>query len=278
MSVSNRRKLPPIGTLTVGLIAFSITLFLWHSANGLDRQNQIAAEQRREQYADEAQKQVGRDCANLPAPELAKCSYPTIAAYRETQRNESDLEAQQVMAIWTRTMGQVAVIGMGIGIFSLWLIFTTFRETRRAAEIAERNFEAFAKIEAGSLTVEFSKTPTFFIEDERLWMRFGLKCVNVGRSPVAVIAVEVESLERLSYGFICKAEDDATFSGTRKVAVDGKTVIRGFIEYSTPVETNVRRRFRIGLTLNDRPSLCKASIFTGGILRKGDTNYEKALD
>ena len=42
------------------------------------------------------------------------------------------------MAAWTRAMGLAAIIGMGVGIAGLGLIYTTFRETRRAADAGRR--------------------------------------------------------------------------------------------------------------------------------------------
>ncbi|RVQ67029.1 hypothetical protein EKN06_08820 [Croceicoccus ponticola] len=260
--------------MAVAILAFSYLLYRTAS----DQQGAIALNARHnaEVASRQTAAEIKANCQTARvAPERVDCENSAYQQAEATEREIEDLKAQQIMALWTRYMGLAAIVGTTFGILGVGLVFVTFQETRRTAEIAEKNFQAFAKIEAGAVIVKFAATPTFFRENGKMWMRFGLKCVNIGRSAVAVGAVEIEGLDKAYYGFISKIDGDEPFGGTNKICVDGKDLIRGYIEYSNQVEMSTRRRFVMRLTLADIPGGCKVSLFTGGILRKGDPNYDK---
>lgn len=65
--------------------------------------------------------------AALPAPNL------TEGSADQAYYNSEDLQAQRIMAWWTRIMGFAAAVGIFLGGVSIWLIWKTWSATREAA-------------------------------------------------------------------------------------------------------------------------------------------------
>jgi hypothetical protein len=82
-----------------------------------------------------AEYRIKRVCPT--APSQVECVDQTRQAKRENQRAEQDLAAQKVTAWWTQVMGVAALIGMGLSAVGVWLVKTTFDETRKANEHSE---------------------------------------------------------------------------------------------------------------------------------------------
>ena len=101
-----------------------------------------------------------------------------------------DLEAQRVMAWWTRIMGVAAAIGIFLGGISIWLIFTTFREAKRAADAAHDANRPW-------LEIEISGTPNMVVNNGAVEIYFEATIHNRGRSPatnvIVTAAIAVES-------------------------------------------------------------------------------------
>jgi hypothetical protein len=64
------------------------------------------------------------------------CVEETRQTQRESERQEYDLAAQRMSAWWAQVMGVAALIGMGLSAVGVWLVKTTFDETRKGNEIA----------------------------------------------------------------------------------------------------------------------------------------------
>lgn len=159
MLKSNRLRNYSVGLGAGFLLALSIGVPLWTTATSseeaIHRQADKAANQSHSGYI-----AVREKCSTIVTPaEKQECVASESKPYREAERNERDLEAQQVMANWTRVMGQTAIVGMGLGIISVLLIFVTFWETRKSADAASRNLEAFQKVESGTLVPQLEFHP-----------------------------------------------------------------------------------------------------------------------
>jgi hypothetical protein len=274
---SNWRKGLAVGLAALAALVLAIFSYVQYRAAEAEQIDiALQANEQAQIQDDQARREIERGCQNLPGPgERIDCEQQAHQEPDKAKREIRDLEAQQTMALWTRYMGLAAIIGTTVGIIGVGLIFFTFKETRRTAEIADRNHRAFALFESAVLVIEFAKPPSFFVEDGKMHMRFRLKCTNAGRTSAFVTAVGVEGAGPTYYSFICKADDAHTFGKDHKVIVDGKDTLRGYVQYSSHVETANRRRFHIALTLGERPSTCRATMHTGGVLRKGDQNYEE---
>ena len=94
------------------------------------------------------------------------------------------------MAWWTRIMGVAAAIGIFLGGISIWLIFTTFREAKRAADAAHDANRPW-------LEIEISGTPNMVVNNGAVEIYFEATIHNRGRSPatnvIVTAAIAVES-------------------------------------------------------------------------------------
>lgn len=105
-----------------------------------------AYDQTRE-YAAYTDQQIRQSCVS-PAPiEKQECAAKARHEQRGNERNEYDLVAQRKSALWAYIMGAAAVIGMGLSVIGVFLVWTTFAETRLANVIA-RNAAERAAIDA----------------------------------------------------------------------------------------------------------------------------------
>ncbi|MEL7728503.1 hypothetical protein AAG612_03090 [Citromicrobium bathyomarinum] len=114
----------------------------------------------------------------------ADCDDRIEQAARDAQENTRDLEAQQTMAVWTKAMGLAAVIGMSVGILSLGLIFFTFRETRKGAQTARDNLNAFYESERAIVHAIAGRVGT---SNKRGGEYVAFEFKNKGRSPARIV-------------------------------------------------------------------------------------------
>lgn len=134
MSESNWRRSYTIGLTAVGLAASCFAGWLWLSTENAQLVIEQQATEGAQTYADPRNIAVEGKCLTLPQASRTDCITNEREASYEGQRKERDLEAQRVVATWTRAVGIATIVGMTFGIFGLSLIFVTFRETRRAAD------------------------------------------------------------------------------------------------------------------------------------------------
>jgi len=122
--------------LAVGIIAAALIgyLFFWQPGVALDSRVQHQASEKSKQYANPSNITIEGECPSIPTPDTVNCISQKQDTANQRQRDIRDLEAQQSMAVWTRIMGKATIVAMGVGIIGLALVFTTFREARRAAD------------------------------------------------------------------------------------------------------------------------------------------------
>lgn len=169
------------------IVAASIGAWLWIATASLQAGIEDEASKHAAQYADPSHIAVNGRCRSLAPTEQSKCITERREAIREGQRKEGDLEAQRIMAIWTRAMGIAAIIGMSVGILGVGLIYTTFRETKRGADEAFRNVEAFIEAERAILHIVDGGVGPSNI-DHRPELIF-VEVVNRGRAPARIVSM-----------------------------------------------------------------------------------------
>lgn len=118
-----------------------------------------AAHNNAQEYARYTSAKAGQACALLPSSQQPKCFADAEGEQdnqaREKRREYDDLVAQQTSALWTNIMGLAAVTGMILSVIGVWLIYATFRETKRTANEAKRSADAFIAAERGWLKCTF---------------------------------------------------------------------------------------------------------------------------
>lgn len=126
----------------------------WHSTS---LENEAA--QRTNIHAQNAENRIERVCLSpIAEPD---CVEDARQAQRENEREEQDLAAQKVTAWWTKVMGMAALIGMALSAVGVWLVKTTFDETRKANFLSkaqqrgriELNFHGGVGSDTGNLVI-----------------------------------------------------------------------------------------------------------------------------
>lgn len=141
MSDSNRSGPPATGlrnlifAAAALIIAGAISLGFYYQAKYENASRYRAAD-----YAADAEKQIGQTCFGIPVAQqpacLKKAATEARLKERDNQHNETDLVAQQTSALWTSIMGIAAVIGMALSVVGVYLVWTTFHETKRTNRIS----------------------------------------------------------------------------------------------------------------------------------------------
>lgn len=128
---------------------------------------------------------INQECAGeVDHSAMWQCVRNSIEAIEAPWLSRRDLEAQELMARFTRIMGWTGLIGLGIGSGSVYLIWRTLRETRRLAndtrDIGERQVRAYVDVENIAVNdLEIGKIP---------FVTFILK--NSGASPARNLSVK----------------------------------------------------------------------------------------
>lgn len=97
-------------------------------------------------YAKHTGDKVAQTCVSIPPVEKAECLANAFEAQREYEYNQADLVAQRQSALWGYLMAAAAIIGMGLSAVGVALVWTTFRATKEANEIARRGQRGWLEI------------------------------------------------------------------------------------------------------------------------------------
>jgi hypothetical protein len=144
----------------VGLAIVAVALsFLISDLSTVDSAYSHAAADAAVEYERDASTYIEKRCFTPTGLGEPDCAAKAHEAAREGQRKEQDLAAQNITAWWTKVMGIAALIGMALSAVGVWLVKTTFDETRKSNEIArmsqrpwinaEINLEGIARDENG---------------------------------------------------------------------------------------------------------------------------------
>lgn len=137
--------------------------------------------------------QIASECvSSTPYP---KCVREILQSARTEQRNEYDLYSQQTMALWTTVMGAVASISVSLSVLGVYLIWTTYNVTLRAAIAAENTEVATRETRDSQIMTEKLSTEakihpsaTFILSDKHC--AFGLSIRNAGDTTAFAISSE----------------------------------------------------------------------------------------
>lgn len=124
-------------------------------------------------------------CPTLISP--PDCIAEANQATRENEREEQDLAAQKITAWWTKVMGIAALIGMALSAVGVWLVKTTFDETRKSNEITKAAQRAWIAAQIKPLNI--APTDTDEIE---IWLEIIIK--NEGQMAAKGISAAIRAM------------------------------------------------------------------------------------
>lgn len=258
MSDGNRsERFPPwvkaLGSIGLALAAAAVLSGLFYQIRYAQQANYGAAE-----YARNAAYESYKPCRVSPIAKLEQCLANAKREYdlksNDNRRDYADLVAQQRSALWTGIMGIAALIGMALSAVGVWLIWTTFRETRRTAEIAQSNLVAYQQAERGFAHIEgvFRKK----VNTAHFTHQYIFKISNPGRSGIKITRITTAHRDNGvwdwegAYVFggntpqYCKVGKFVIIDGTFDLHVSpGAFVILGIIEYQSLGITELKSHF-----------------------------------
>lgn len=147
-------------------------------------------------YASRTQEEISSRCLSLPPVEEARCTIEARHEQRADERDEQSLYTQKTMALWTALMGSAALIGMILSAVGVFLIWTTFKETKVTSEAATKSAEAATKsAEVAEQALVGVERPFLHFNPElrgsdRSKQRYSF--TNYGRTPCVIVYSSVQ--------------------------------------------------------------------------------------
>jgi hypothetical protein len=136
MSGSYRNIIATIAGLAV--VASALFLLI-RDLSAVDSAYSHSAADASVEYQSDARAYIKERCFTPTGITEMDCAAKAEEAAREGQRKEQDLAAQNITAWWTKVMGIAALIGMALSAVGVWLVKTTFDETRKANSISRES-------------------------------------------------------------------------------------------------------------------------------------------
>ena len=133
------------------------------------------ADNYRAEYAEYTNEKVTQACVGIATGERLKCVDEAFEAKREYEANQYDLEAQRKSALWAYIMGATAVVGMALSAVGVWLVKTTFEETRAGNVIARDAQRAWITLETEPILIRSRP-------EGGLYIRVNFTAKNVGQT------------------------------------------------------------------------------------------------
>jgi hypothetical protein len=150
------------------------------------------------QYERWSDHEIKTGCPSLGKLTKAECTYQAKQSAHENKRDEYDLYAQRTSALWAGIMAVAALLGIGLSGVGVYLVKTTFDETRKANNIARTQARASILAHDAYLLVPkggFKPIPpgnTLFPEGAYVFI-FECQITNVGMT----VAKDVRMIVRL---------------------------------------------------------------------------------
>jgi hypothetical protein len=130
------------------------------------------------EYTDYTRDKVTQACAGGDKIENIKCVTEAFEAKREYEYNQSDLVAQRQSALWAYIMAAAAVFGIALSAVGVWLVKTTFDETRMANRITQDTM-----IAENRAWVKFPiETDAIVMTRDTISMKVHISPKNIGQS------------------------------------------------------------------------------------------------
>jgi hypothetical protein len=183
MSDSSRVNISKTGLILGLLLAIAICVGWIGYGLSKSAEYERQADNQRSKYAQYTRNKIAETCVGISGIKLNKCRYEAFDAQREHANNQSDLVAQRQSALWASIMGAAAVIGISLSAIGVWLVKTTFDETRKSNDIAK-------SVSAGVLVPKFTFKGKSIIATD-----FSIELINIGQTPVRIIHKQIHSVQ-----------------------------------------------------------------------------------
>ena len=132
-----------------------------------------------------AQDRIRQTCINEDPATLLDCVTVEVMAAQDNGRAESDLDAQQAMALWAKLMTLASVLGLGVTTIGVYLVWGTLDQTRAATSAAQDAVSVTREIGQAQTRAYVSINHSAVFESIRSQQShvMGMEIVNSGQTP-----------------------------------------------------------------------------------------------
>ena len=150
-----------------------------HRANAAYQQN---AERDREATSEE----ISKSCFNADFVIFSKCVTDKIGTYYNQQATNQDLQAQQDMAYWAKTIFFLGIAQLAFSGFGIYFIWRSLELNRAAVNIARETMIAQTRPWLKFKSVKLQK---MWIDDNQVNVQVEFAVHNAGHSPALEVLV-----------------------------------------------------------------------------------------
>lgn len=182
MSGSNWRK-----DFEFGLIALACALLIALPILGLMLGEYAEVHRANATYQENAERDrkatsevISKACFETDFAIFSKCITEKIAAYYEQQATNQDLQAQQDMAYWAKTLLILGIFQLGFSAFGIYFIWRSLELNRAAITIARETMVAQTR---AWLSIKSVKIQKMQVTAEGVAITAQFQIINSGQSP-----------------------------------------------------------------------------------------------
>ena len=251
--------------LALGLLLAVLLCGGWISYGLLESANyERESAAKADNYARYTSDKVAESCVSISPLERVKCLQEAEDAKSEYEYNQADLVAQRQSALWAYIMAAAAIIGMGLSVIGVWLVWTTFRETKRSADSAGATYDAFVALERAIIKIHLDGAGE---QNGRLVI--GVHVTNIGKSSCLVkyFASHWQTTE--------KCDEISAYIGKSKHVLLPHNEIK-FVDWSAP-KSDEKAEFLRGLIGYTSPLGEHCSHFCFRVLRESTTDHSRYI-
>jgi hypothetical protein len=181
----------PYAFVALGIVFLSLAGWAVWDISASQTEVSMRREQNAAQHIEYAQDRIRQTCLDRDYAALLECVTEEIIAANDHGRAESDLDAQQAMALWAKLMTLASVAGTGLTALGIYLVWGTLSETRKATLAAQSSAEAAIADQRPWLKLSVGILGDVFFDEKDVRVIVAWKIKNVGRSPATAVNVQV---------------------------------------------------------------------------------------
>lgn len=127
----------PYAAIALGAVLCFVIAYLSWNISASQTEIRVSRDQNANQHIEYAQDRIRQTCLDRDPTTYLECVTVEIISAQDHGRAESDLDAQQAMALWAKLMTVASVAGLGVTAIGVYLVWGTLDQTRAATNAAQ---------------------------------------------------------------------------------------------------------------------------------------------
>ena len=188
----------PLAFVAWGAVSCALTGWFAWGLSADQTEIRMSREQSSSQHIEYAQDRIRQTCLDRGPATFLECATVEIVSAQDHGRAESDLDAQQSMALWAKLMTLASLAALGVTAVGVYLVWGTLEQTRVASKAAQDAVIVAQEVNHKQLrpwlisvgvSTTFSKQPIFEGKQFDRAVLFAVRWKNTGNSPAACVNI-----------------------------------------------------------------------------------------